>query len=302
MKKITITGGTGFIGRKLTEYFINKNHKVLYLSHSRNKKANVPIYFWDPSNQQISDEGKQELLSSDVVIHLSGANIAERRWDENYKKLIVESRVKSTKFLSEILNQNHQSQKPEVVIFASATGYYGNRTEEVDEYSPPGTGFLAETCVQWEQASINLHPHIRKAHIRIGFVMDKNEGGFPRMILPIKLFVGTVPGSGKQYVSWIHIDDLVRIFDFILENPQSSGVYNGTAPNPVTLEELMKKAAKYLNRPMIFPNIPDFALELILGEMSQIVLEGAKVIPSRIQKEGFVFQYPDIDSALKNLL
>ncbi len=205
--------------------------------------------------------------------------------------------------MCELLNNDHLDKRPEVAIFVSATGYYGDRgEEELNESSLPGKGFLSETCVQWEQASMGLHPQIRKIHLRIGFVLDKEEGGFPKMILPIKLFIGAVPGSGKQYVSWIHIEDLIRMFEFFIKNENCNGVYNGTAPYPVTLQELIKKSADYLQRPLFLPNIPEFIIQMIMGEMSQLVLTGSKVLPEKILKEGFIFKYSKIEEALQNLL
>lgn len=302
MKTIVITGGTGFIGSKLTNTLKN-NYKIILISRKENLNSEIPSYKWDPDRKYISDQGKVVLQNADYIIHLAGANIADRRWDENYKRIIIQSRVNSTSFLSELLNHNNLEKRPEAVIFASATGYYGDRGDEVlTEQSPPGKGFLAETCIQWEQSSINLHPEIRKIHLRIGFVLDKEYGGFPKMILPVKLFVGAVPGSGKQYVSWIHIDDLVRIFQFFITNPKTMGVYNGVSPQPVTLEEIIKKSANYLNRPLVLPNIPDFFIRTLMGEMSEIVLSSSKVIPERLTQDGFNFEFANIDDALKNLL
>ncbi|GIX41512.1 MAG: epimerase [Leptospiraceae bacterium] len=302
MDTIVITGGSGFLGRKLTDY-LSKNYKIIHISRSGKSYKNIPCYKWDPDNKNISEEGKKAIQNADAIIHLAGANIAEKKWDENYKNIIIQSRVNSTTFLCEILNHNNLDKRPEVAILASAIGYYGDRKDEIlTETSPPGKGFLAETGIQWEQASINLHPEIRKVQIRIGFVLDKEEGGFPKMIMPIKFFLGAIPGSGKQYVSWIHIEDLLRIFEYFIVNQTANGIYNGTAPNPVTLEELMKKSAHYLQRPLLLPNIPDFVIQLLMGEMSELILSSTRVIPDRLNKEGFEFRYKTIDYALKNLL
>lgn len=299
--KIAITGGTGFLGRKLTDYFLAKGHKVIIITRRESKDSKVETYRWDVEKKFMPEETRRELYSSDAVIHLAGANIAERRWTEEYKKIIVESRVRSTEFLCDVLNESADS-VPKTVVFASATGYYGSRNEKLDENSPHGNGFLAETCVLWEKASEGLRKDIRKNTIRIGFVMDRKEGGFPRMILPVKFFAGAIPGSGKQYISWIHVHDLIRMFDFLIEKESSQGVYNGVSPRPVTLEEMLRKSASYLGRPIFLPNIPEFLIEMILGEMSQLVLQSAEVYPERIMKEGFQFQFPEIDSALKDLL
>jgi len=302
MKTIVITGGTGFIGRRLSDYLKN-NYKIIYISQSGRTYKDIPCYRWDPNKKTISEEGKKAIHNADVIINLSGANIAERRWDEQYKNTIIQSRVNSTSFLCELLNHNHLEKRPEVAILASAIGYYGNRNDEVlTESSLPGKGFLAETGIQWEQASIGLHPEIRKIQLRIGFVLDSIEGGFPKMILPIKLFVGAIPGSGKQYVSWIHIDDLVRIFEFFINNSNTKGIYNGTAPNPVRLEEIIRKSAYYLKRPLVLPNIPEFIIQLIMGEMAELVLSSQNVLPNRLLEEGFEFRYKAIDEALKQLL
>lgn len=302
MNTIVITGGSGFIGRRLTDY-LGKNYEIIHISRSGKSYKNITCYKWDPDNKNISEEGKKAIQNADAIIHLAGANIAEKKWDENYKNIIIQSRVNSTTFLCEILNHNNLEKRPEVAILSSAIGYYGDRKDEIlTEASPPGKGFLAETGVQWEQASINLHPEIRKIQIRIGFVLDKEEGGFPKMIMPIKFFVGAIPGTGKQYVSWIHIEDLLRIFEYFIVNQKTNGIYNGTAPNPVTLEELMKKSSHYLQRPLLLPNIPDFLFQLLMGEMSELILSSTRVIPDRLNKEGFEFRYKTIDNALKNLL
>ncbi len=302
MRTIVITGGTGFIGTKLINKLKN-NYKIFIISRKENLNSEIPTYKWNPDTKYISDQGKVVLQNADYIIHLAGANIADRRWDENYKRIIIQSRVNSTSFLCELLNHINLEKRPEAVIFASATGYYGDRGDQVlTEQSPPGKGFLAETCIQWEQSSINLHPEIRKIHLRIGFVLDKEYGGFPKMILPVKLFVGAVPGSGKQYVSWIHIDDLVAIFEFFITNAKTKGVYNAVSPQPVTLEEIIKKSANYLNRPIFLPNIPDFFIRTLMGDMSEIILTSSKVIPERLTQEGFNFRFANIDDALKNLL
>lgn len=251
----------------------------------------------------ISKEGEKILQEVNAVILLSGANIAGQIWNDKYKKEIQNSRINSTTFLCELLNYTTNQKRPEVVIFASATGFYGDRgTEVLTEESSVGNGFLAETCELWEQASINLHPEIRKVHIRIGFVLDRNEGALPKMILPIKFFGGVIPGSGKQFVSWIHILDLIRIFDFALENNYIRGVYNATAPHPVTLEELLQTSAKILRRPIFLPNIPDFLIRLALGQMSELVLASSCVIPKRLLDQNFEFKYKTIEDALKDLL
>lgn len=303
MKTIVITGGSGFLGRRLSYFFIKKNYKIIHLSKSGKKINNIEVFRWDPEKKYISDEAKKVLQESDAIINLAGANIAGKIWDENYKNEIIKSRVDSVSFLCELLNNNKNHKRPEVAIFASAIGYYGNRGSEIlDEKSPPGKGFLAETCEIWEQSSINLHPDIRKVHIRIGFVLDKEEGGFPKMIMPVKFFVGSILGNGKQYISWIHIEDLIRIFEFVLENPNAKGVYNGTAPSPVTLEEILKKSAKLLTKPILLPNIPEFLIKTILGEMSELFLNSSYVIPQKLIEENFKFHYEKIDDALKNLL
>ncbi len=303
MKKILIAGGSGFIGRNLSFYFINKNYNIYHLSTSKKQIQNIQVFEWNPKKRLISEEGKQILQQVDAIIVLSGANIAGKIWDDSYKKEIQNSRIDSTTFLCELLNNSINQKRPEVVIFASATGFYGDRGSEVlTEESKRGSGFLAETCELWEQSAINLHPEIRKVHIRIGFVLDKNEGALPKMILPIKFFVGAIPGSGKQFVSWIHILDLVRIFEFAVENTEVRGIYNGTAPHPVTLEDLLNTSAKILNRKIFLPNIPEFLIRFALGEMSELVLASSCVIPKRLLDKNFEFKYKTIESALTDLL
>ncbi len=301
-KKVVITAGSGFLGRRLTDFLKNTGYEIHHISYTGKKYKDIPSYRWNPEQNWIEEEGRKVLRSSDVVIHLSGANIFGIL-TESYKKELVNSRVISTQFLCNILNEDQSEQRPSLAIFASAIGYYGVGGDTIlTENSQPGKGFFPDLCVQWENASLGLHPQIRKVHTRISFVLDKNEGGFPKMVFPVKLFLGSIPGNGKQYLSWIHIEDLVRIFEFIIEKPDADGVYNLTAPDPRSFEDFYKQIANRLKRPIVLPNTPDFILKMVMGELYDVLIGGSRVMPERLLNQGFSFLYGKLEKALDDLL
>ncbi|MCA9041242.1 MAG: TIGR01777 family oxidoreductase, partial [Planctomycetaceae bacterium] len=238
----------------------------------------------------------------DAVVHLAGENIAAGRWNPELKKRIVESREKGTLLLSETLAELEN--RPEVFVSSSALGYYGDRGEtQLTEESEPGTGFLPETCKVWEEATVPAQEAgIRVVIIRIGIVLAKEGGALQKMLLPFKLGLGGKIGSGRQYWSWVALEDLVRIFHFSMTHTEISGPVNGTAPCPVTNQEFTRTLGKVLKRPTCLP-VPAFAARLALGEMADdLLLASANVIPAKLEEHGFLFELLSLEDALQSIL
>ena len=242
------------------------------------------------------------MLDTDYIIHLAGAGVADENWSEHRKQEILESRLLSTKLLYQAVEK--ATVRPKVIIAAAAIGYYGADTGNIclDESSPLGDGFLADVCRQWEieiKKFENLG--VRTVILRLGIVLSEKGGAYEKMILPIKIGMGAALGTGKQIISWIHIDDLVNMILYSLQNDRIEGIFNAVAPNPVNNEDFNRIASKVLHRPFWLPNVPSFLLELILGERSSIILGGNKVSAKKIKDAGFRFQFEELDTAIKNL-
>lgn len=303
MKHILITGGTGLVGSKVTDFLLQKGYSVAYLSLSRKKNktiSSVKVYEWDIYKKSIDSES---LMQAQAVIHLAGAGIAEKPWTQSYKKEILESRVLSTQLLYEILQKYPHSVK--TFVSASAIGIYGFDTAEqwVDENSPYGEGFLAEVTQKWEaevQKMADLG--IRTVILRIGIVLSAKGGALPKLVQPIRWGLGAALGSGKQYMSWIHIDDLARMFLFAIENQNLQGVFNAVSSEPCTNAEFTKRVAQILRKPLFLPNVPAFTLKLMFGEMAQMLLGGSRVSNEKIKQAGFRYQFDSLEKALKDLL
>jgi uncharacterized protein (TIGR01777 family) len=297
--KVLITGGTGLLGGRLTELLQAQGHEVAYLSRSEGYKNGIRLFRWDISGQTIDPEA---IAWATHVVHLAGAGVADSRWTPARKEEILKSRTESTKLLGHYLKQT--GRHVQAVVAASATGFYGagNGTPK-QETDAPGDDFLAKVCIAWEEAIHQMDVHeARKAIIRIGVVLSQKGGALPKMAMPVKLFVGAPLGNGEQYIPWIHIDDLSKLFLAALENPVFEGTYNGVAPKPVTNAQLTEKIAQVMKRPLLPLPVPAFALKMALGEMSEVVLSGVNASASKVESTGFVFDYPDIRSALTDLL
>lgn len=299
--KIAITGATGLVGQKLVNELLKRNDEIIILTRSVDKAKNVfPL-----SSGFINWTGKVEdwfsqLENVDVIINLAGENVMARRWNEEHKKKVYSSRIDGTKKLVDAISLLNN--KPKTFISASAIGYYGNINEEVDEQSPVGKDFLAKVVQDWENASSKIDElNIRRVLIRIGLVLSNKDGALPKLVLPFKFFVGGSLGSGDQWFSWIHIDDLVKIFLFAIDNPNLKGVYNATSPNPVKMKKFAKTLGKILHRPSFF-NVPSFVLKIVLGEGADSILNGAEVKSKKICEAGFEFKFNDLETALKQLL
>lgn len=308
---ILITGGTGLVGRALCAALLEDGHHVSVLTRNLDKARNalpsgVLPFKWNGR----SPETLSHLIEkTDAVINLAGESIAgenllgilTKRWTNESKKRIQSSRVDMGQALVKVIEMAEK--KPKVFIQASAVGYYGVRGDEpLTENAPAGNDFLAETCREWEDSTSALDKMgVRRVVIRTGLVLAAKGGILPIMLLPFRLFAGGKLGSGEQYQPWIHLEDEINAIRFLLENEDTWGTYNLSAPYPVKQRELAKIAGRVLNRPSFIP-APAFALQLALGEKSTLVLDGQRAIPEKLVTEGFSFSHEDLESALRTLL
>jgi uncharacterized protein (TIGR01777 family) len=302
-KRIIITGATGLIGQHLFKKLSDRKHEIIILSTDTTKSRQLfPDAFehidW---NELLTDRSFKSLKNIYAVIHLAGASISGKRWGNKYKETILNSRVSSTRKLLTAIKQ--YAEKPEVFISSSAVGYYGSSlTCEFDESSAAGNGFLADVCKQWEvEASKAAELNMRYVAIRTGIVLAKDGGALPKMILPYKLCIGGPIGSGEQWMSWIHIDDLTNIYIEALENPELTGALNATSPYPVIMNDFSNILGKVLKRPAFF-RVPSFILKTLLGEASSIILEGQKVLPLKLKTGNFHFRFSNLENAVNDLL
>jgi uncharacterized protein (TIGR01777 family) len=296
-KHILLTGGTGLIGKNLTKQLLAEGYQVSHLSRKLGKDPKVKTFLWDIEKGEIDE---QCIGGVDIIVHLAGAGIAEKRWTEKRKQLIIDSRTKSIELVYKLL----AAKKNQVnsVISASAIGYYSDRGDELmTEASPPNNDFMAKCCVEWEAAvDKGAKLNLRIAKFRTGVVLD-NGGALAMMATPVKLYVGSPLGTGQQWVPWIHWQDVVNMYLYAIKNEQLTGVFNMVAPNPLTNKQLTQAIAKQLRKPLWAPSVPAFILKLLLGEMSTVVLGSTKVSSKKIEGAGFKFKYPEIASALKEI-
>ncbi len=300
MKKILITGGTGYIGRYLSELLLSKGYEVSVLTRGKSSLGRISRYHWNPEHNEIDENA---LIDVNYIIHLAGENIAERRWTSKRKSEIISSRIDGANLIFKEV-----SKKPTFLnsfISASATGFYGADTNEkiYSEIDEPSNDFLSQVCVKWENAAKQFsNKGFRTVCLRTGIVLSENGGALKKMAVPVRLGVGSAPGSGNQYLPWIHIEDLCHMYLKAIEDDSVEGVFNAVAPEHINVNYFYKIMAKMLKKPMWFPNIPGFIMKAIFGEMSTILLEGKRVSCEKIQQYGFEFKYPTIEIALENLL
>ena len=298
---VLITGATGVVGKEIVKLCLLKNIQVHYLTTDSSKlkqEENCKGFYWNPKQNEIDEACFKDV---DAIIHLAGATIS-KRWTASYKKEILDSRVQVTKFLFESLKK--QDHKVTEFIGASAIGLYPDSlTNYYDEtYKGVSQSFLGDVIWQWESAMDSFSVlGINVAKIRIGLVLAKDGGALPQIIKPIRFGVGAPFGSGQHWQSWIHVNDLARLFLFVLKH-QLEGVYNGVAPNPVTNVEFTKTIAKTLNRPLILPNIPKNIMQLVLGEMHLLLFESQRVSSKKVEDLGFEFKYHHLQPALQDLI
>lgn len=299
---VSITGATGFIGRHLVQRLYADNHEVRVLTRSRSKAQLIfPANKFPGIVLAEESEWKDTISGSTAVVNLAGMPISTR-WAPEIKKEIKQSRTKVTSKVAELINNLQADVRPNVLVSATAIGYYGtSETQVFDEHSPSGSDYLAEVCREWEAAALKVNNDVRVALIRIGLVLGKDGGALAKMIPLFMMFAGGPIGSGKQWFSWIHVDDLVNLICEAISNPEYKGVINGTAPNPVRLAEMCQHLGNVLGRPSWLP-VPEFAVKAVLGEGASVVLDGQKVVSVRAKELGFSYKYPYIKDALKAVI
>ncbi len=304
--KVAITGATGFVGSRLVERLQKQGMKILVLTRNTasarrlfpaNVYPDVEIIAYTPT---ASGSWQNEIANCQGIVNLAGSPISEGRWTTERKQEILNSRKLTTQKIVEAIANS--STKPKVLVNASAIGYYGtSETATFDENSPSSNDFLSEVCQVWEtEAQKVTDSNVRLVILRFGIVLGMG-GALGKMITPFKLFAGGPIGSGEQWFSWIHLDDMVGLILYALTNSEMSGVYNGTAPKPVRMAELSTTMGKVMNRPSWLP-VPAFAIEAMLGDGAVVALEGQKVLPKRTLESGFKYQYSDLEPALKEIL
>jgi len=297
-KHILLTGASGLIGRHLTRLLLVQGYEVSHLSRRPGKNPRVKTFSWDIPKGEIDGACVDGV---DTIIHLAGAGVADGHWTKKRKKEIIDSRTKSIRLIYDLLRKKNHRVKS--VISASATGYYGDSGDALlTEDSPAGNDFLAEVCVKWEAAvEEGDELSLRIVKFRTGVVLDKKGGALPQLALPVKLAIGSPLGSGKQWVSWIHWHDVVKLYFYAVTNTKLSGTFNMVAPNPATNKQLTQAVAKQLHRPLWAPKVPKLVMELLFGEMSLAVLESTKASSQKIEDAGFKFDYPELAGALKEI-
>ncbi|XP_022924930.1 epimerase family protein SDR39U1 homolog, chloroplastic-like [Cucurbita moschata] len=299
---VSITGATGFIGRRLVRRLNADNHNIRVLTRSKSKAKLIFPAREFPGIVIAEEPGWKDCIQgSDGVVNLAGMPISTR-WSSEIKKEIKQSRIRVTSKVVRLINNAPDAARPTVLVSSTAVGYYGtSETAIFDERSPSGNDYLAEVCREWEATALGVNKNVRVALIRIGVVLGKEGGALAKMIPLFMMYAGGPMGSGKQWFSWIHLDDIVDLIYEALINPSYKGVINGTAPNPVKLSELCERLGAAMGRPSWLP-VPDFALKAVLGDGASVVLEGQRVVPARAKELGFSFKYPSVKDALKAIL
>jgi len=302
-KRIVVTGATGLIGRKLVRALIQRGDNVIVFSRDAEKaKSFFPKAMESVEwNYQHPEQWKYKIERTDAVVHLAGVNLFAKRWNDEFKRVVLESRELSTKNLVEAIKSC--TNKPEVFVSASGIGYYGDCGETVlNENSAKGNDFLADVCEVWENESVNVEESgVRSVQIRTGLVLSTEDGALKQMLPPFKFFIGGYLGNGKQWASWLHIDDIVEIYLHAIDNSSLTGSLNATAPNPIRMKEFAQTLARVLHRPSLFP-VPKFILRLVVGEASEVVLASQRIDVKKLVESGYKFKFEILEDALRDLL
>lgn len=305
--RVFVTGGTGLIGRRLVGRLLERKDQVTVLTRrfaEARQQLGTEVDLVEGNPAQAGD-WTGAVGGCDAVVHLAGENVFARRWNEAFKKVLHDSRVVSTQNVVQALARKPKADdgRPKVLVNASAIGYYGPRgDEELAEDAPPGDDFLARLCIDWEKAARGAEPlGVRLAIVRVGVVLDPNGGALAKLLTPFKLGVGGPAGTGRQWMSWIHHDDMIGLFLLALDDARAAGPLNGTAPNPVTNRDFSKALGKVLHRPAFMP-VPTFALKLRFGEVADVLVTGQRVLPKRALALGYAFKFPTVEAALADIL
>jgi uncharacterized protein (TIGR01777 family) len=299
-RSVLITGGSGLIGRYLTSLLLAEDFKVTHLSRQANSFGQVRVFRWDPAGDDLKPEA---LAGIDYIIHLSGANIGEKRWSESRKKEIISSRVDSANLLFRTVSEN--CIKLKAFITASAVGYYGSQTSEkiFKEDDLPANDFLGSTTRLWEEAASRFEKNgIRTVYIRTAVVLEKNDSALRKLMAPAKAGLVIRTGTGRQYFPWIHIKDLCNIYLKAIRDEKMEGAYNAVSPQHITHDQFIRTMAALMNRPVFLPPVNGWLIKIILGEMADVVLKGSRISCEKLQREGFEFRFSQVEDALRNIL
>ncbi len=300
--RLLLAGATGFIGRALAGSLTDRGHEIVILTR-RASRENWPgirtrYRYWNPREEGLWEK---ELEDAEGVINLAGEPIVGKRWNPQQKQKILESRAGTTQALVKAIQKS--TRKPSFLINASAVGFYGpHGDEDLNESSPHGSDFLAHVCQAWEAHALRAQDFkVRVALLRIGIVLEKGGGALAKMLFPFQMGLGGPLGSGKQWMSWVHLKDLIEMVHFLIDHKNITGPVNGTAPNPVRMKEFAKTLGEVLHRPVLFP-VPGFALKILLGETADVLLTGQRVLPQKALGAGYEFRFPALKGALQEIL
>jgi len=300
MATVLLTGGTGMIGRTLCKRLQQKGYDVAILSRNVNKQSEIPTYHWNPEKGEID---LKAIEYADYIIHLAGENIGDKRWTAKRMQEIIDSRVKTAELIYTKIKE--QNKRLKAFVSASAVGYYGTVTSNkvFTETDPSSDDFLGDTCKKWEQSANEFRKlDIRTVTIRTAVVLSKRGGALSRMTNLAKLGIYSALGNGKQYIPWIHIEDLCNIYIKAIEDDLMEGAYNAVAPDHKTNKEFTRTLAKVFGKPLWLPNVPAFIMRLFFSKMAGILLKGSRVSSEKIQNAGFNFQFRELNVALSDLL
>lgn len=296
--KILLAGGSGFLGSNLYTHLQAKGYEPVILTRKSSLKGFKSVQ-WNPGKGEVPIE---EFKSASGIVNLAGLNVADKRWSTKFKEALVTSRTQPAELISTIVNEHDLSEF--TFLNFSATGFYGfdRGEEELTEEADPGNDFFGDLCFKWEKAAKKMdNPDVRRIILRCGVVFDADDGAYPKLKAPILSGFGAALGSGNQWIPWIHLYDVLNSITWLLENKNASGVYNAVSPGIVTNKVLTRKMANSLNKQILLPNVPGFALKLLVGEFAKSLLGSLKVVPKKLLDEGFTFQYPKVEDALREL-